>query len=82
MMLQLAKEYPEYRDAAQKVKIVETTSAPIMAPGIRTCRTVCPRSPTPAKKLGWKPSTTMADTLRNIFDAYRSQIVEARGLVD
>jgi hypothetical protein len=24
----------------------------------------------------------MADTLRKIFDAYRSQIAEARGLVD
>jgi hypothetical protein len=32
--------------------------------------------------LGWAPTTTMADALRHIFDAYRGQVGVARGLVD
>jgi hypothetical protein len=32
--------------------------------------------------LGWAPTTTMADALRHIFDAYRSQVGVARGLVE
>jgi nucleoside-diphosphate-sugar epimerase len=41
-----------------------------------------PKITNTCEELGWKPTTTMADTLRKIFDAYRSQIAEARGLVD
>jgi len=32
--------------------------------------------------LAWNPTVNMADTLRKIFDAYRGQVAEARGLVD
>jgi hypothetical protein len=32
--------------------------------------------------LGWAPTTDMKDTMRNIFDAYRSQVAEARSLMD
>ena len=34
------------------------------------------------KDLDWKPLTNMADALRKIFEAYRGQVAEARGLVD
>ena len=34
------------------------------------------------EELNWKPHTTMPDTMRNIFDAYRSQVAEARALMD
>jgi len=33
-------------------------------------------------ELGWKPTTTMQAALRNIFDAYRSHVVEAKALMD
>jgi nucleoside-diphosphate-sugar epimerase len=82
MMLKLAGEYAEYRDAAQKVKIVETTSAAYYGNGYQDVQNRVPKITNTCKELGWKPVTNMADTLRKIFDAYRDQLVEARGLVD
>ena len=82
MMLKLAKEYPEYRDSAAKVKIVETTSDAYYGKGYQDVQNRVPKITNTCEELGWKPTTTMADTLRKIFDAYRSQISEARGLVD
>jgi hypothetical protein len=34
------------------------------------------------KDLGWAPTTTMADALRGIFDAYRGQVAAAQALMD
>jgi dTDP-D-glucose 4,6-dehydratase len=33
-------------------------------------------------ELGWKPSTTMGDALKNIFEAYRNDVEKARHLMD
>jgi hypothetical protein len=33
-------------------------------------------------ELSWKPTTSMADTLRNIFDAYRTHVMDAKALMD
>jgi dTDP-D-glucose 4,6-dehydratase len=33
-------------------------------------------------ELDWKPSTTMTDALKNIFEAYRQDVEKARHLVD
>ena len=33
-------------------------------------------------ELGWKPTTTMSDALKNIFEAYRGDVEKARHLVD
>jgi nucleoside-diphosphate-sugar epimerase len=82
MMLKLAGEYPEYRDSAKKVKIVETTSDAYYGKGYQDVQNRVPKITNTCEELGWKPTTTMADTLRKIFDAYRTQIAEARGLVD
>jgi hypothetical protein len=32
--------------------------------------------------LGWKPRVNMQQALKNIFDAYRGHVAEARHLVD
>jgi nucleoside-diphosphate-sugar epimerase len=82
MMLKLAGEYPEYRDSAKKVNIVETTSAEYYGKGYQDVQNRVPKIKNTCEELGWKPTTNMADTLRNIFDAYRGQVAEARGLVD
>jgi nucleoside-diphosphate-sugar epimerase len=82
MMLKLADEYTEYRDSAKKVKIVETTSAAYYGKGYQDVQNRVPKITNTCEELGWKPTTTMADTLRKIFDAYRGQVAEARGLVD
>lgn len=82
MMLKLAAEYPEYRDSAAKVKIVETTANAYYGKGYQDVQNRVPKITNTCEELGWTPSTTMADTLRKIFDAYRGQVGEARQLMD
>jgi nucleoside-diphosphate-sugar epimerase len=82
MMLKLAAEYPEYADSAKKVKLVETTSAAYYGKGYQDVQNRVPKITNTCDELSWKPTTTMADTLRNIFDAYRGQVAEARALMD
>jgi len=82
MMLKLAAEYPEYRDSAAQVKIVETTSAAYYGTGYQDVQNRVPKITNTCEDLAWKPTVNMADTLRKIFDAYRGQIAEAKGLVD
>lgn len=82
MMLKLAAEYPEYRETAAKVKLIETTSGEYYGKGYQDVQNRVPKIENTMKDLNWKPQTTMADALRQIFDAYRGQVAEARGLVD
>jgi len=82
MMLKLALEYPEYADTAKQVKIVETTSAAYYGTGYQDVQNRVPKITNTKEELKWAPHTTMADTMRKIFDAYRSQVAEARALMD
>ena len=82
MMLTLAAEYPEYAEGAKHVKIVETTSGAYYGAGYQDVQNRVPKITNTCEELGWAPSTTMADSLRNIFDAYRSQVAQAKALMD
>jgi nucleoside-diphosphate-sugar epimerase len=82
MMLTLAAEYPEYADGAKQVKIVETTSGAYYGKGYQDVQNRVPKIANTCDELGWKPTVSMADALRNIFDAYRGQVAEAKALMD
>jgi nucleoside-diphosphate-sugar epimerase len=82
MMLELAMKYPEYRDTAAKVKIVETTSAEYYGKGYQDVQNRVPKITNTCADLQWAPVVNMADALARIFDAYRGQVAEARHLVD
>ena len=82
MMLTLAAEYPEYAESAKKVKLVETTSGAYYGAGYQDVQNRVPKITNTCEELGWQPTTVMADTLRNIFDAYRGQVASARALMD
>jgi len=82
MMLDLAAEYPEYADNAKLVKITETTSGAYYGAGYQDVQNRVPKIANTCDELGWKPTTTMQAALRNIFDAYRSHVVEAKALMD
>jgi len=82
MMLALAAEYPEYADTASQVKIVETTSGAYYGSGYQDVQNRVPKIDNTVAELGWKPTTTMADALRHIFDAYRGQVGAAKALMD
>jgi nucleoside-diphosphate-sugar epimerase len=82
MMLDLAKSYPEYRESAAKVKLVETTSGEYYGKGYQDVQNRVPKIENTMRDLGWAPKVTMEDALKGIFDAYRKELDEARHLVD
>jgi len=82
MMLDLAKTYPEYRDNAAKVKLVETTSGDYYGKGYQDVQNRVPKITNTKKDLGWAPQVSMADALKGIFDHYRKELEDASHLVD
>lgn len=82
MMLTLAADYPEYAESAKNVQLVETTSAAYYGKGYQDVQNRVPKITNTCEELNWKPTTSMEDTLRNIYDAYRGQVGEAKALVD
>jgi nucleoside-diphosphate-sugar epimerase len=82
MMLDLAKNYPEYRDNAAKVKVIDTTSGEYYGKGYQDVQNRVPKITNTCEELNWLPTTNMADALKKIFDAYRQQMDQARHLVD
>ncbi|WP_226806617.1 bifunctional UDP-4-keto-pentose/UDP-xylose synthase [Candidatus Vallotia cooleyia] len=81
-MLLLAAEYTEYAQLAQQVKLVETSSIAYYGSGYQDVQNRIPKINNTKKDLAWSPTTSMDDALRNIFEAYRSQVSEVRALID
>ena len=81
-MLALAKRYPEYADNAARVTLVETTADAYYGKGYQDVQNRVPKITNTCADLDWKPVVAMDDALARIFDAYRGQVAEARGLVD
>ena len=82
MMLTMANEYPEYRDSAAKVRIVETTSGDYYGKGYQDVQNRVPKIDNTKADLEWAPQVKMEDALRRIFEAYRGHVAEARSLVE
>jgi nucleoside-diphosphate-sugar epimerase len=80
MMLELAKCYPEYRDSAAKVKLVEVTSGEYYGKGYQDVQNRVPAIGNTMKDLGWAPKVDMPTALKHIFDAYRGHLADARDL--
>src|SRR5207249_4592544 len=80
-MVDLALEYPEYRDAARKVKIVRTSAERYYGRGYQDMQNRVPNIAATKRDLGWRPRVGMKDALRHIYDAYRTHVAEARHLV-
>jgi nucleoside-diphosphate-sugar epimerase len=80
MMLELAKTYPEYRDNAAKVKLLEVTSGDYYGKGYQDVQNRVPKIDNTMADLGWKPEVDMKTALQRIFDAYRGQLEDAREL--
>ncbi len=81
MMLKMAADYPEYAEEARKTKIVETSSGEFYGKGYQDVQHRVPKIDNTIAELGWKPEVTMEQALRQIFEAYRDKVVEARTLV-
>jgi len=81
MMVDLAHEYPEYRTAARKVRIVRTTADKYYGRGYQDMQNRVPAIANTKKELRWAPRTGLREALRQIYDAYRTHIAEAKHLV-
>ncbi|GAB3628517.1 bifunctional UDP-4-keto-pentose/UDP-xylose synthase [Pandoraea terrae] len=82
MMLKLASEFPEYAESAKKVQLVETSSGAYYGNGYQDVQNRVPKIENTMTELDWKPTTSMDDALRKIFEAYRGHVAEARRLVE
>ena len=83
MMVDHALTYPEYRDSAAGVKIVEETTADAYyGAGYQDVQNRVPMIANTCADLAWKPTVPMKESLTRIFDAYRGQVAEARRLVE
>jgi nucleoside-diphosphate-sugar epimerase len=81
MMLDLAAEYPEYRDTAKQVKLVETSSGAYYGKGYQDVQNRVPKIDNTMSELGWKPQVSMQDALVKIFDSYKDNLVDAKDLI-
>lgn len=82
MMLDLAMTYPEYRETAARVRMVETGSSEYYGQGYQDVQNRVPRIDNTMRDLDWAPRVSMQEALRHIFDAYKGQVAEARKLVE
>src|SRR6266576_3487107 len=82
MMVKLALQYPEYREHAKKVKLVSTSAAQYYGKGYQDVQNRVPKIAGTTKDLGWRPKFDMQQSLKLIFDAYRTHVAEARRLVE
>ncbi|MCC7006566.1 MAG: bifunctional UDP-4-keto-pentose/UDP-xylose synthase [Ottowia sp.] len=82
MMLALAQTYPQYRETAAQVKLIETTSDRYYGNGYQDIQNRVPKIDNTMAELNWQPTSTMQQALTKIFDAYRDQINDARNLMD
>ena len=79
-MLALAAQYPEYRESAARVKIMDTTADSYYGKGYQDVQNRVPKIDNTMAELGWAPKVDMDTALKHIFDAYRGQLEDARAL--
>jgi nucleoside-diphosphate-sugar epimerase len=59
-----------------------TTADKYYGKGYQDVQNRVPKITNTMNDLGWKPRVNMQQALKNIFDAYRGHVAEARHLVD
>lgn len=82
LMLKIAREFPEYRAGAEKVKLVEVTAEKYYGQGYQDIQTRVPWIENTRNELGWEPKTPLRAALTHVFEAYRAEVGQARALID
>jgi len=81
-MLALAGDYPEYAAVAKKVELIDVTANDYYGRGYQDVQNRVPKIDNTCAELHWQPRVTMEDALKRILDSYRSQVGEAKSLVN
>ncbi len=79
-MLAMAADYPEYAAAATRSLLVETSARDFYGAGYQDVEDRLPKVDSTMSDLDWKPVVGMTESLRRIFESYRSKVAEARSL--
>ena len=79
-MLAMAAEYPEYASAAAGCRIVETSAGDFYGTGYQDVQDRLPKISGTVADLDWEPGIDMEESLRRIFESYRTKVVDARSL--
>ncbi|MBI3771103.1 MAG: bifunctional UDP-4-keto-pentose/UDP-xylose synthase [Gammaproteobacteria bacterium] len=82
LMLEIARDLPEYTAGAKKVKLVETSSEQYYGKGYQDIQTRVPWIENTKQELDWAPQVTVRDALQGIFEAYRHEVADAQALLD
>jgi nucleoside-diphosphate-sugar epimerase len=82
MMLELANAIPEYRGNAARVQLVDTTAGDYYGKGYQDVQNRVPKITNTMADLDWAPTVSMDTALKNIFEAYREHVDQARALND
>lgn len=82
LMLEIAREFPEYRPGAERVGLVEVSSGAYYGQGYQDIQTRVPWIENTKQELEWAPQVPLREALRRIFEAYRGEVAVARALID
>ena len=82
LMLEIAREIPEYRAGAAAVTLIDVPSTAYYGAGYEDIQTRVPWIENTQTDFGWAPQVGIRDALRNIFDAYRDEVAVAGALID
>jgi nucleoside-diphosphate-sugar epimerase len=82
LMLEIARELPEYRSGAEQVELIEVSSRDYYGEGYQDIQTRVPWIGNTTEDLDWKPRVGIRDALQNIFAAYQHEVADARLLID
>ena len=82
LMIDIAKEIPEYSDNANRVQLIDTSSEAYYGKGYQDIQTRVPAINNTRDELGWEPKVKLRDALYGIFEAYKNEIGEASALID
>lgn len=80
MMVEVGRSRPEYREFAEKVKLIDVTAQRYYGEGYQDIQTRVPYIGNTCEELDWAPTTDMRQALSAIFDAYAGNLHTARGL--
>ncbi len=82
MMLEIAAEFPEWRERLDRVELKQRDSADYYGKGYQDIQHRKPWIGNTEQELGWKPKWELRAALTELFKAYRNDVAIARELMD
>ena len=80
-MIKMASDYPEYREFSDQVELIDVPAETYYGQGYQDVLQRVPNIDTARRDFGWEPKVSFDEALRQIFEAYRGHVGEARDLL-